>query len=215
MIKNIIKKIIAFIQLRFDKGLNNYHKNGGDKVLRYKFDLDNDSVVFDLGGYEGQWSSDIYSRYKCKIFIFEPVKKYFQNIKERFVKNGDIKVFDFGLSKENKDVPIFLNNDGSSVYLKGGKQETVKLKKASDFLKENNFKKIDLIKINIEGGEYDFLEELIESGFINKINELQIQFHKMVYGATGKRERIQKNLQTTHDLIWNYDFVWEYWKIKK
>jgi len=29
--------------------------------------MNSNSIVFDLGGYRGQWSSDIYAKYKCKI----------------------------------------------------------------------------------------------------------------------------------------------------
>lgn len=36
---------------------------------------------------------------------------------------------------------------------------------------------IGLMKINIEGGEYELLERMIELGIINKVKDIQIQFH--------------------------------------
>ena len=35
----------------------------GDATLRVDYDLDQDSLVFDLGGFTGQWASDIFGRY--------------------------------------------------------------------------------------------------------------------------------------------------------
>ncbi|MGY3211139.1 hypothetical protein [Mucilaginibacter sp. HD30] len=40
--------------------------DGGDEMFRYTFDLTSESLVIDLGGYLGQWASDIYTRYNCK-----------------------------------------------------------------------------------------------------------------------------------------------------
>ena len=34
--------------------------DNGDKTYRLDYNLNENSVVFDLGGYEGQWASDIF-----------------------------------------------------------------------------------------------------------------------------------------------------------
>jgi len=214
MLKKIVAKIMAYASLGFDKNLKKYHKDGGDKAMRYNFDLSSSSLVFDLGGYKGQWSSDIYSRYRCKIFIFEPVKNFYDEIKKRFVKNEDIKPFPFGLSGKTEELNISLKADGSSVYREGEKKEIIKLVKFSNFIKEQKIEKVDLIKINIEGGEYDLLDEIINSDLMKNIKELQIQFHKVIPDAIERRRKIQDHLKETHDLVWNYDFIWEDWKLR-
>src|SRR5215467_6343650 len=71
----------------------------GDITLRLDYDfLTADSVVFDLGGYCGQWTSDIYARYGCGIYVFEPVAEYADFIRKRFHRNHKIRVFEFGFS---------------------------------------------------------------------------------------------------------------------
>ena len=56
-----------------------WFKIQGDKTLRLNYNLNDASLVFDLGGYEGQWSSDIFSKYCCFInrkwndFCFHPL----------------------------------------------------------------------------------------------------------------------------------------------
>src|SRR5690349_17857574 len=82
--------------------------DNGDKTLRLYYDLDEDSTVFDLGGFEGQWASDIYSMYSCTIHIFEPVNEYAQNIKRRFAKNKKVHVHQYGLAGYSRDERISL-----------------------------------------------------------------------------------------------------------
>ena len=67
-----------------------WFSDNGDKTLRLDYELNNDSIVFDLGGYEGQWASDIFSKYWCFIYVFEPVEKFFNKIEQRFSKNEKI-----------------------------------------------------------------------------------------------------------------------------
>lgn len=191
-----------------------WFKVNGDKTLRLNYTLDENSIVFDLGGYEGQWCSDIFSKYQCSIFVFEPFHKYANNIRERFSKNSRIKIFDFGLGKEDKRFLLYSNDDASSVFKQQGESHEIEIKKASHFLKSNSIAKIDLMKINIEGGEYDLLEELIEAGNVKDIKNIQVQFHDFVPNAYSRMKNIQHALSQTHNLSYQYEFVWENWELK-
>lgn len=186
----------------------------GDKTLRLNYDLDEYSVVFDLGGYEGRWASDIFSRYCCEIHVFEPVPQFADNIKKRFAKNSKIVVYQFGLANKSFETKMSLAQDGSSIFQEDGNSTEITLVKAIDFLQENQVKKIDLMKINIEGGEYDLLEHLIDEGFIKNIKNIQVQFHDFVSNAEQRMIEIQKNLARTHSLTYQYSYVWENWEIK-
>ena len=79
-----------------------WFKINGDKTLRLFYKLNQDSVVFDVGGYEGNWASDIFSMYLCNILIFEPVESFFNIIKKRFKQNRKINFFKFGLAGNNR-----------------------------------------------------------------------------------------------------------------
>ena len=52
----------------------------GDSSLRLQYDLKPESLVFDVGGYRGEWAREIASRYNCHIHIFEPVDEYCREI---------------------------------------------------------------------------------------------------------------------------------------
>lgn len=187
----------------------------GDRTFRLNYDLNENSIVFDLGGYEGQWASDIFSKYCCYVHIFEPVKKFSNSIKKRFINNSKIIVHQFGLSEENKVAKIAVDKNSSSVFKKGCALENITLFKAIDFMQKNNIYNIDLMKINIEGGEYDLLDHLILTDFIKNIKNIQIQFHDFVANSEQRMLIIQNNLTKSHNLTYQYPFVWENWKIKE
>lgn len=194
--------------------IDSWFQAKGDETLRLQYkDLNHGSTVFDLGGYKGQWSSDIFARYCCDIYCFEPVRTFATALEEKFSKNPRIHIYPFGLAEQTKEAIISDSADGSSMFTGNG-QENIQLVQALSFFQENNIKEIDLIKINIEGGEYDLLDHLIESGAITMINNLQIQFHNFFPEAEQRMRAIQANLSRTHTITWQYEFVWENWKRK-
>ncbi len=223
LILRLLKKIIflcnfiisKYFQTEKQIVLHQWLNANRDKFLRLEYDLDEDSLVFDIGGYEGQWASDIFSKYSCRIYVFEPIPEYANNIEKRFSRNEKIRIFKFGLGNSTKNAKISLNNDRSS-FLKGGKEyRNSQIVRAVNFIKEHDINEIDLMKINIEGGEYDLLEDLINSGEITKINNIQIQFHDFIANAETRMIKIQKMLRKTHYLTYQYKFIWENWSIKQ
>lgn len=217
--KKIFKQIKGYIQFKYfptkhDKVYKKWVADGGDEKFRYNFLLTPNSYVFDLGGYKGQWASDIYSRYNCKIFVFEPVALFAQKIEERFKYNSNIKVFCFGLGADNRNERINIDEDGSSVFSKGDNSDEIRIVDAIEFLEEYKVDKIDLMKINIEGGEYELLERLISNGFIKNITQIQVQFHDILPDSFRRMKQIHNSLSSTHDNTFNYEFMWENWILK-
>ena len=94
IIGGLFCKLALYIyQSPHERRVAQWYRDDGDKTHRLNYDLNKDSIVFDLGGYEGQWSSDIYGMYCCNIFIFEVVPEYAMHISKRFEKNEKVKIF--------------------------------------------------------------------------------------------------------------------------
>ena len=186
----------------------------GDSTLRLEYPLSEKSVVFDLGGYKGQWASDIFSKYCCNLYVFEPVIAFYQAIEKRFQHNNKIRTFPFGLAEENKKVILGVDKDCSSMFKGSDECEVVVLHGFKEFLDTNQIRNIDLIKINIEGAEYDLLDSIIEEGLQTHISNIQVQFHDFVPDAERRMKGIQKMLEETHKVTWQYPFVWENWRIQ-
>jgi FkbM family methyltransferase len=139
---------------------------------------------------------------------------YHELILNKFISDPNIKVYNFGLSKLTEDIKIFHSGDASSIFKESDSYEIITLKNISDFINDNNITKIDLLKINIEGSEYDLLERLIECDKLNIIDNIQVQFHSFIPNCVERRNSIREHLRKTHDETYCYEFVWENWKIK-
>jgi len=188
----------------------------GDLTHRLDYPLNKDSIVFDLGGYLGKWSQQIWDKYNCNIFIFEPIPHLADNISQKFINNEKIKIFKFGLSNETKKLKISFLNDGSSFNIKSNDQTIdCEVRSIIEFIQEKNLKKIDLIKINIEGDEFALMNCLLNHNIIDMFDNIQIQFHSFMDNAIEMRNEIQNKLIHTHHLTYNYDFVWENWEKNK
>ena len=188
----------------------------GDKTLRLNYDLSENSIVFDLGGYKGNFAQEIYDKYLCEIHVFEPVESFHKIIDNKFKNVPKVTAYPFGLANEDKELSISDDEDASSVFIETESSKKIQLKSIVQFIKSHNITSVDLIKINIEGGEYEVLESLLDEGIISVFKNLQIQFHDFIVdNAEERMENIQKQLAKTHEITYQYKFVWENWKVKE
>jgi FkbM family methyltransferase len=191
-----------------------WFRDRGDETLKFDYDLSSDSVVFDLGGYEGDWTAEISARYGSQVHVFEPVPAYYERLSSRFAGNKAIHTYPFGLADADKVVEVSLEGLASSAYR--GAQDTVavELREADAFLRQQAVDGVHLMTINIEGGEYDLLDHLLATGWVPRIRDLQVQFHDVFPDAEARMKRIQASLSETHYLTFQYPFVWENWRAR-
>ena len=195
--------------------INAWWKSNGDQTHRINYPLNKNSLVFDVGGYKGDWSDIIFEKYNCYIKIFEPHPQHFEILLQRFKSNQKIEVFNFGLGAATRNISLTDSSDGSSIVNKNSDATVeIKVKGINDFLQANPVDKIDLIKINIEGAEYELLESMLDSGKITLFVNIQVQFHNFFPGAYKRMMAIKKRLKNTHYVTYAYRFVWENWKLK-
>jgi FkbM family methyltransferase len=219
--KAIIKRLERVYKLHIAEdeiaiAVNKWHRDNGDKTLRLNYALSNESLVFDLGGYVGDFAFQINQKYGCFVNLYEPVQKFYLECVHRFKNNPKIKCFNYGLSDRNGSFLIGDNEDGSSMIRNNASVNSKEIIVKS-FLEEYNSLKIsrvNLLKINIEGPEFLILPHIISNNIIQHIENIQVQFHDFYPNATALREEIQRNLSKTHIKNWDYPFVWESWSIR-
>jgi FkbM family methyltransferase len=203
-----------------DRNKKKWYTDNVEKKLRYEYDLSENSVVFDVGGYEGDFASEISARYKANIYVFEPVSIYITQLNERFKKNNSIHIIPAGLGAKSEEISISIMDEASShtrdTYMnKQGTVEIAKIVDISEFIQQNKIEKVDLLKINIEGAEYELLERIIELKSLSNFKNLQIQFHDFYPNFQERYNSIRQELEKTHKLTYEYSFVWENWELKK
>jgi len=71
---------------------------------------------------------------------------------------------------------------------------------------------IDVLKINIEGGEYDLIDRLDQAGWLPRIRIVLVQFHEWHPKAYRRRRTNRRALQRHHREVWGYPWVWEQWQ---
>ncbi|WP_445148470.1 FkbM family methyltransferase [Baekduia sp. Peel2402] len=185
------------------------------RKLQLTYDLDAGSTVLDVGGFEGQWASDIVAMYNCRVEVFEPVPEYARRIEERFARNPLVTVHAVGLAAETRSAALDVSGDASSHARADAPVEdgiAIELRSAAEVFAELPDGRVDLMKVNIEGAEYELLESLVETGLITQVRDLQVQFHRFVPDAERRMLALRAALERTHEATYQYDFLWENWR---
>lgn len=212
-----MKFIKKYFKIFFVKNYSfkKWFEDNGDQILRFDYKLNKNSIFFELGGFEGNYSDKIIKKFSPQTYIFEPDNNLFNKLVNKFNDKKNIKVFNDALSDKEQTLYLIKKGENSFISNKFSENaEKVNCIKLSSFIEKNKIREIDLLNMNIEGSEYKVLLEIIKSSDISKIKHLQIQFHKNTKFYILKRKYIQFKLKDTHKLIWNYDFVWERWDKK-
>lgn len=177
-------------------------------------DLGPDPVVFDIGGYLGDWTAAMLSRHPGTYHVFEPIESFAQQMQQRFEGQDTVHVHQFGLGADTRQAEVHLIGDATSEYRAGGTAVPIAIRSISDFMKDQEIDLIDLLAINAEGAEYEVLDQFLRTDLIHKVDRFLIQFHRVVENAEAKRHAIQQELSSSFECVYDFPFVWELWRRK-
>jgi len=187
-------------------------ENGETK--RWDITLSPDDVVFDIGGFEGNWAADIHARFGCEVHVFEPHPGFATKIRKRFSDNPKITVHDIALGSSDGTLALSDAGDASSAVSGVGGNIVGRVVDVATFM--GSFKSdVALAKINIEGGEYDLMPALAIAGMLERFKTFQIQFHLYTQDNIADRDAIRADLDKAHTCDWVYPFVWEQWSLMR
>lgn len=211
-----IKKLYLWISYqRFPKPLRQFFRAGGNRLL-WELDIPPEALVVDAGGYQGDWAGEILSRFSCRIVIVEPIPAFQAILHRRFGMNPRVQIQQAALGKVNGTGKFSIQKDASAEFYRPSQQAVVlecRILDAGIFL-DQIVGMIGCLKLNIEGGEYDVLERILETRSVRRIRHILVQFHRGPPNWEKRRNVIQENLAKTHEKIWEFPMVWEKWTLR-
>jgi len=163
-----------------------------ETIKFYKKYVSPDKEVVDIGGWIGHTMMIAYSFNPQKVYVVEADPINYQILKKNTLNNyleDKVELFNICISDKNDEIVTFgyvdENIQGTSIKGIGGKRIKVKTKTLEDFLKTRDMKNINIIKIDIEGGE-----QYIENGldYISKFPGINILLSIHVPFWNNKKE---------------------------
>ena len=194
-----------------------FHKR---KILKALNKLcDNEiKIIFDVGGHHGESIIFFNKNFNiCKIYSFEPLEKNFFKLKENTIKiSKKVIFFNFALGnkKEKKIIKEMIESSSSTLneinenteyfkrkkfflglkkHQKMFKEKKILVEKGIDVINKFKINKIDLLKIDTEGYEYNVIKGFDKS--INKVKFIMFEHHyDLMINKTYKFSSINRYL---------------------
>lgn len=148
-------------------------------------------ILFDCGaniGFATVFFKWLYP--ESEVFAFEPDKDTFELLKNNISQNRlkNVNLFNVALTNKDGKLDFFVDNlrQGSLTMSEHFDRMSLKHKTSVDaarlsgFVKRISAKKIDLIKMDIEGSEKKAIEDLDRNNQLNKISNLIVEYHHKI-----------------------------------
>ncbi len=155
--------------------------NKGNDWTIHPDKIDDNSIIYSFGvGVDISFDLLMIDKYGCQIHAFDPTPKtkqwlYAQELPDKF------RFFDIGLADYNGNANFQLPANPefvSGVFTQDTENAQiieVKVKRLKTIMQQLGHSHIDLLKMDIEGAEYDVIESIIEDNL--SIGQILVEFH--------------------------------------
>jgi len=164
--------------------------------------LDEQSVVYSFGiGEDISFDLDIIRNHGCRVFGFDPTPKSIAWLHGQNTPDG-FHFRPFGLGARTETAKFHLPKNSAhvsgSVFGHEGVKDSasieVPLKSFRDILAETGHRRIDLLKMDIEGSEYPVIEDVLRAGV--PIRQLLVETHERFFSdGKQKTEKLVRSLR--------------------
>ena len=163
-------------------------------------EIDRDAVVVDIGGHIGAFAIFAARRATAgKVFVFEPTPESFALLKQNLELNGQSNVMPFNLAVFGHGGPrqlaLAADQVSHSVIFGAADAKRIEVQGIclADFMREHNLARIDFMKLDCEGAEYEILRECPDD-VLARIERISAEVHG--FDETHNREALGEFLKT-------------------
>ena len=157
--------------------------------------LNSNSVVYSFGiGVDISFDTEIINKHGCTVYGFDPTPKSIKWI-ESSKRPDKFHFLPYGISNKTGSATFYLpvneNHVSGSLaeteVVSSSKKVEVPMKSFNDIIKELKHEKIDVLKMDIEGAEYDVLPDIMKQNI--SINQIQVEFHHRLFSGGNKKTK--------------------------
>jgi FkbM family methyltransferase len=169
-------------------------------------------VVVDLGAGTGELPQKILEKYpSSRIILVEPDPSLFQELKKKFAKQDNVETLEAAIGKEKNNYGTFYlskNWQGNSLHksliaekdIQGG--IAARIVTLEDIFLLFHLEKIDFLKVDIEGEEWNVFENFSKHDF-ERIQQISVEFHDFL--DPSLRERSERCIKLLKEF--GYSFI--------
>ncbi len=172
-------------------------KNGGFYVIPKL--LNEKSVVYSFGiGEDISFDKELINKHGCSVYGFDPTPKSIKWVENQ--KTPDrFHFLPYGISDKTGIVTFYLPKNESHVSgslaensnIDTSRKVEVPVKSFNDIIKELKHKRIDVLKMDIEGAEYNVIPDILKQEI--NIRQILIEFHHRLFsnGNSMTKEAVE------------------------
>lgn len=195
------EEIIGLLQSKGVKSKNIYvyspqittigEKNGKHFITKECLEKRDNLLVYSIGiGEDSSFDNEIINKYKGQVFAFDPTPKAIDYVnKSGLMESPLFRFFNYGISSKNDIQKFYLPDNKEHVsgsiiqheLLNKNDVIEVNMKSLITVIKELKHDKIDIIKMDIEGAEFDVLQKFFEDQKENIFDYLCIETHERFF----------------------------------
>lgn len=149
--------------------------------------LHENSIVYSFGiGEDVSFDNAVIENHNCHVFGFDPTPKSINWVNKQKLPDK-FHFYNYGISNKSGSLDFYLPKKNE--YVSGSliahknvdsiNKVRVRMKSIKDIMNELGHTKIDVLKMDIEGSEYDVIEDILSAHI--PISQILIEFHERFY----------------------------------
>jgi FkbM family methyltransferase len=175
-------------------------------------DFEKSPVIVDLGAGKGEFTERILEKYpSSRIILVEPNPSMFRELTKKFEKQNNVEILEAAVgNEENNYCKFYLSKNWMANSLNKSLiaekdiqgEITVRIVTLEDVFSLFHLEKIDLLKVDIEGEEWNVFENFSKHDF-ERIQQISVEFHDFL--GPSLRERSERCIKLLKEF--GYTFI--------